>query len=413
MFETLEQQNPDAILGLSIAYRNDSNPNKVDLGVGVYKTENGDTPVMQAVKTAELLQLENEKTKSYISPAGLTEANTALQQLLLGSQHPALINNRVRSLQTPGGCGALRIAAELIVRANPDATVWVSSPTWANHIPLLGSAGLKILEYPYYDYSNHTLEFDAMLAALEQVKAGDLVLLHGCCHNPCGADLNPTQWQRIAAVAKKVGFTPFIDMAYQGFGKGLDEDAYGLRLLATELPELIIASSCSKNFGLYRERTGMLSIIGRNSQQADVTFSNIAQLVRGIYSMPPNHGSAIVATILNDSTLTNDWQKELCAMRERIQSLRSLLVQKLGEKLEKIKAPRNPLQASALHDFSFIENECGMFSFLGLKQEHVQKLINEYGIYMVDSSRINIAGLSHSNIDYVSDAIASVISREI
>lgn len=397
MFETLKAQAADAILGLSIAFRNDSNPNKIDLGVGVYKTDNGTTPVMRAVKAAEAIRLETESSKSYIGPAGSADANTALQQLLFGAGHSALQANRVRSVQTPGGCGALRVAAELIARANPGATVWVSNPTWVNHIPLLGSAGLKIAEYPYYDYDSHSLQFDAMLAALEKVQTGDLVLLHGCCHNPCGADLNREQWQAIAALAKKNGFTPFIDMAYQGFGEGLEADAYGLRLLADELPEVIVASSCSKNFGLYRERAGMLAIVGKNPEQADATFSNIANVVRGNYSMPPAHGSAIVETILSDSDLNQDWQSELSDMRERIQSLRTQLVQKLKD--------RNCRQ-----DFSFIARECGMFSFLGLSKAQVRTLIDKYSIYMVDSSRINVAGLSIHNIDYVADAIVEVLN---
>lgn len=397
MFETLEAQAADAILGLSIAFRNDNNPSKVDLGVGVYKTEDGETPVMRAVKAAESVRLQSETSKSYIGPAGSPAANTALQQLLFGAEHSALKDNRVRSVQTPGGCGALRVAAELIVRANPNATIWVSNPTWVNHIPLLGSAGLTIAEYPYYDYDSHSLQFDAMLTALEQVKAGDLVLLHGCCHNPCGADLNREQWQAIATLAKKNGFTPFIDMAYQGFGESLDADAYGLRLLAEELPEVIVASSCSKNFGLYRERAGMLAIVGATPDQADATLSNIANVVRGNYSMPPAHGSAIVETILGDDKLNQDWQSELAEMRERIQELRVQLVQKLIDK-------------GCTQDFSFIARECGMFSFLGLSKEQVRALIDNYSIYMVDSSRINVAGLSSHNLDYVADAITEVLN---
>lgn len=400
MFESLSTLPADAILGLSIAFRQDTNPHKVDLGVGVYKTEDGETPVMRAVKAAEKIRLDTETSKSYIGPPGSPAANTALQNLLFGENHPALLANRVKSVQTPGGCGALRVAAELIVRANPNATIWVSNPTWVNHIPLLGSAGLAIKEYPYYDYNSHSLMFDKMLATLSEVKRGDLVLLHGCCHNPCGADLNQKQWQAIADLAKTNGFTPFVDMAYQGFGEGLEEDAYGLRLLASELPEVIVASSCSKNFGLYRERAGMLAIVGANAEQAEATFSNITNVVRGIYSMPPAHGSAIVETILNSDSLNSDWQLELTEMRERIQSLRAMLVASLSEKLS---------AAAIDRDFSFIERECGMFSFLGLSKEQVQKLIKDYSIYMVDSSRINVAGLSTHNIDYVANAIVSVL----
>jgi aspartate aminotransferase len=260
MFATLPLLPADPILGLSVAYLQDPNPAKVDLGVGVYKNDAGLTPIMGAVSAAERVRLDRENTKVYTNPAGNLSANEAVTHLILGHQNPVIEQGRVRTIQTPGGCGALRVAAELIQRAKPGASIWVSTPTWANHIPLLGSAGLQLREYPYYDYTRHCIDFEAMLACLREVPAGDLVLLHACCHNPSGADLSREQWGQIADLALERGFIPFIDMAYQGFGEGLEEDSYGPRLLAASLPEVIIATSFSKNFGLYRERAGSLSI---------------------------------------------------------------------------------------------------------------------------------------------------------
>lgn len=398
MFEVLTALPADPILGLSAAYKADTNPKKVDLGVGVYKDEQGNTPVLKAVKQAEVDYHNRETTKAYIGPPGSADANTLLQALIFGSDHPAVADNRVRTIQTPGGCGSLRSAAELIKKANPDATVWVSDPTWANHIPLLGNAGLAIKTYPYYDHATKRVNFSAMMDTLKGVTKGDLVLLHGCCHNPCGADLSQDQWQAIAELAVNNGFTPFIDMAYQGFGEGLDQDAYGIRLMANTVPELLVSSSCSKNFGLYRERAGALSIVYASAADADKGQSNLFSLVRGIYSMPPNHGSAIVETILGNPALTATWHKELSEMRERIKSLRALLNQKLQEK-------------GAEGDFSFIERQSGMFSFLGINKEQVHSLVNDYSIYLVDSSRINIAGISLANVDYLAESIVAVLKK--
>lgn len=398
MFEVLTALPADPILGLSAAYQADNNPHKVDLGVGVYKNEQGFTPILRAVKLAEQEYFNRENTKVYIGPPGSAAANTLLQNLIFGADHAALAAKRVRTIQTPGGCGSLRDAAELIKKANPGATIWVSDPTWANHIPLLGNAGIAIKTYPYYDYASKSVSFDAMMATLANVGKGDLVLLHGCCHNPCGADLNPSQWQAVAALALKNGFTPFIDMAYQGFGEGLDEDAYGVRLMADTVPELIVASSCSKNFGLYRERAGGLSIVYQTASDADKGQSNLLSVVRGMYSMPPNHGSAIIETILGSRTLTTTWHEELSEMRGRIKMLRALLNQKLIEK-------------GAPGDFSFIERQSGMFSFLGINQDQVQRLVRDYSIYLVDSSRINIAGISLTNVDYLAESIVAVLKK--
>jgi len=396
MFENLPQLPADPILGLMDAFRNDSNPNKIDLGVGVYKTEQGATPVLESVKLAERDILELEQTKLYIGPAGAAEFGTAIQSLLLGENHPALADNRVSTLQTPGGCGALRVAAELVKKASPDAVIWVSDPTWGNHIPLLGDTGLQIKTYPYYDVANHGVNFDAMLETLAQAKAGDLVLLHGCCHNPSGADLSQQQWQAVTQLASEKGFTPFIDIAYQGFGTGIEDDAYGVRLMAEQLPELLIASSCSKNFGIYRERVGSVIVIAKNAEQARANGSQLARIVRGIYSMPPSHGAAVVAHILNNDNLRQHWLGELDSMRQRIFQLRGQLLAQLNKK-------------DASSDFSFITQQSGMFSFLDISPAQVQRLRDEFSIYMTGDSRINVAGVNSHNIDYLSSAIVSVL----
>lgn len=397
MFETLPLLPADPILGLSAAFQMDPNPLKVDLGVGVYKNDAGVTPIMAAVAAAERLRLNLENTKAYTHPAGYPGANNAVAALIYGADHRVIADGRIRTIQTPGGCGALRVAAECIQRARPGASIWVSTPTWANHIPLLGSAGLQLREYPYYDYQTHSIDFDAMINTLSQVPAGDLVLLHACCHNPSGADLSPAQWQTIAQLAQTRGFVPFIDMAYQGFGEGLDEDAYGICLLAANLPELIIATSFSKNFGLYRERAGSLSFVFANEIQANAGLSQLLSVTRSLYSMPPAHGSAIVDIILHNTGLTQQWQEELAQMRKRIQNLRGALVNSLN-------------QLQDVQDFSFIAQERGMFSFLGLNLEQVQRLKSESSIYMTDSSRISVAGLTTQNMEYVSKAIAGVLS---
>lgn len=397
MFAALQAYPPDPILRLIAEFRADSRPDKVDLGVGVYKDEQGRTPIMAAVKAAERRILDAEDSKAYIGPAGVPEFNVAIQRLVFGAGHSVLAESRATTVLTPGGCGALRVGAELLKRAAPDTTIWVSDPTWANHIPLLGNAGLRIREYPYYDRQSSSLRFDAMLAALAQAGTGDVVLLHGCCHNPCGADLDAEQWRAVAELAERRGLLPFVDLAYQGLGDGLDADAAGLRLLAERVPELLVASSCSKNFGLYRERVGSLSVVAGHDAAASAAVSHVNNIVRGMYSMPPSHGGAIVAEILGDDALQREWRMELDGMRERINGLRRLLNEQLRER-------------NVARDFSFIERERGMFSFLGLSEAQVARLIADYGLYMVNSSRINVAGISQTNVDYVADALAAVLA---
>ena len=396
MFESIEKRPPDPILGLSAAYNRDPNPDKIDLGVGVYKDEEGKTPVMAAVKEAEQRLWEQEDSKSYIAQAGPEDFLTQTANLLLGSEHSVLQDQRSCTVLAPGGSGALRLAAEFVTNNRPDTTIWVCDPTWANHVPLLGKAGLKLKEFPYYDYDSHQIRFDEMMETLKSAGEGDLVLLHGCCHNPCGADLSRDQWQEVSAAAQIQGFTPFIDLAYQGLGDGLAEDVYGLRLLAEELPELLIASSFSKNFGLYRERVGAVTLVANSVPAVEASASQIVATARELYSVPPTHGASLVGIILDDPALYDKWNLELTGMRDRINGLRNLL----SEKLE---------QAGVDRDFSFIRDEKGMFSFLGLTVEQVQKLVIDHSIYLVNSSRINVAGINQRNIDTLVKAIRSVL----
>jgi aspartate aminotransferase len=395
MFSYLDALPADPLLGLIAAYKKDPNPNKVDLGVGIYRDEGGETPVLEAVKIAEKKLLETESSKAYVGAVGNEAFNHAIAALTLGGAHSALAG-RVKTLQTPGGCGALRVAAELLVRADSKTKLWVSNPTWANHVPLLGNAGLQIQEYRYYDYEGHRLDFEGMLEDLETASEGDVVLLHGCCHNPCGADLSFEQWQLLLKVLQRKRLMPLVDMAYQGFGQGLDDDAYGARLLAANLPELLVCVSCSKNFGLYRERVGAVIVIAETDQQASTAMSHLCSITRGIYSMPPSHGASIVAQILDNAELTGQWHAELSQMRSRIQGVRSGLKQGLS--------------AQFGSRFHFIEGEQGMFSFLGCTPAEVQRLASDYSIYMAGSSRINLAGLNPFNIEYCVDAFTEVIS---
>ncbi len=396
MFESLDALPPDPILGLSLAFKEDPRDNKIDLGVGIYKDESGGTPVMRAIKEAEKAFLGQEQTKAYIPQVGVEAFNDGVMDLVLGAGHPAMADNRVSTVMTPGGTGALRLGAELIRKSTPGARVWVGDPTWANHLPILKGAGLETEIFPYYHKESATVLFDDMLQALDGANAGDAVLIHGCCHNPCGADLDRAQWQKLADLVVAKGLLPFVDLAYQGFGEGLDEDAYGVRLMAEAAPEVLIASSCSKNFGLYRERTGSLTAVAPNADKAAAGQSHIASIARGIYSMPPAHGGFLAGMVLSDEKLRALWLEELTAMRNRMNELRSLFVQKAAAR-------------GVPGDFAFIEKQLGMFSFLGIGKEPIERLRKDFGIYMVGSSRINIAGISHDNIDYLAEALASVL----
>lgn len=395
MFSQLKQRPADPILGLSVKFKADNNLQKIDLGAGIYKDEAGHTPVLACVKAAEKLRFENETSKAYLGSAGSALFNEKIALLNLGN-HKVINENRIRTVSTPGGTGALRVAGEFINTCTPGATIWVSNPTWANHQGVFSAAGLNVKTYPYYDYENKCLDFAGLVQALKDIPKNDAVLFHACCHNPSGMDLNQEQWQEVAEIAKRVGFTPVIDMAYQGFGESLDADAYGLRLMAETLEELIICSSCSKNFGLYRERIGACSIIGKNASSADIISSVLMPVIRVNYSMPPAHGAAIVEAILSSDELTSQWHDELKEMRDRIGGMRHLLVDKLVEN-------------GVSRDFSFITRQNGMFSFLGIDTDQVQRLQDEFGIYMVGSSRISVAAISPANVDYLTQSIAKVL----
>ena len=397
MFERLESVIPDPILGLMAAFRADPDPRKVDLGVGVYRDDHGETPVLEAVRRAESALLARQSTKSYVGPAGNPAFNEAIERLVLGEEHEARLTARVRTVQAPGGCGALRLGAELIRAVSPDSVVYVSTPTWANHSPLLSGSGLKLAPYPYFDPATGGVQFAAMAAALGRLPARAVVLLHACCHNPTGADLSPAQWRELLELVKRRQLLPFIDMAYQGLGEGLEADAYGMRLFSAELPEVLCAVSCSKNFGLYRERTGALQVINETPAAADAAFSHLVRIARGIWSMPPDHGAAIVHGILAEPTLRTSWQAELAAMRQRIQGLRHEVVKQLR-------------QHCPQRDFGFIATQRGMFSFLGIGAQQVRELRERHHVYMTDDSRMNIAGLRAQNLEYFARATAEVLS---
>jgi len=396
MFENLKPVAIDPILGLMVAFKADNRAEKIDLGVGVYQDDRGRTPVMASVKQAESRLMELETTKSYQGMAGDPDYNQRMMELLLGKDHSILSTGRVKSIQAPGGSGALRVGAEVIRRARPESKLWVGIPTWPNHIPLLGSAGFDIKQYPYYDMDARQVDTEKMMETLRQVPVGDLVLLHGCCHNPTGADLTNEQWDSIADLALERGFIPFIDTAYQGLGNGLDQDAYGMRMMAERLPEVIIASSCSKNFGLYRERTGSITFIAETSEQADIVVSQAMSTARSIYSMPPAHGALLVSMVLGDPQLRSQWEAELEEVRLRIKSMRNLLCDSLENN-------------AAGMDFSHIKRQNGMFSFLGITTPQLQRLRTEFGIYIVSSTRINLAGVNSNNIEHLTQSLLTVL----
>jgi aspartate aminotransferase len=394
LFQELKQLSPDSILGLMANYRADSSPSKVDLGVGVYRDLSGNTPVLACVRRAEQEVLAAQTTKSYVGAAGREEFNRAVEELVLGDAHTARRDRRARTVQAPGGCGALRLGAELIRAAAPSVTVHVSDPTWGNHTPLLGSSGLRLERYPYYDSAASRLRFDSMIERLDRAAPGDVVLLHACCHNPSGADLDAAQWQTVAGLLKRRRLVPFLDLAYQGFAVDLDADAAGVRLVVETVPESLVAISYSKNLGLYRERVGALILIGENETRADAMLSHVLQIARGIYSMPPDHGAAIAAHIFANPALKKEWIGELAVMRTRINEMRALLAAELR-------------RATGTGAFDFIRTQHGMFSLLGVPPQVVDRLRDGHHIYMTQDSRMNLAGIMPHNAAYVAGAIAA------
>ena len=391
MFEALKPQVPDQILQLIQMYKDDLRAAKIDLGVGVYKDATGLTPVMRAVKAAEKLLWETEVTKTYTGLAGEPAFNLAAARMILGDSVPM---DRVASVATPGGTGAIRQALELIKLASPEATVWLSNPTWPNHPSIIKYLGMKMAEYRYFDAETCGIDFHGLITDLGRVAPGDVVLLHGCCHNPTGANLNAVEWAAVADVLEARGAIPFIDLAYQGFGDGLEEDAAATRMIAARFPQVLIAASCSKNFGIYRERTGILIALSDVKQRATVQ-GNLAFLNRQNFSFPPDHGARLVTMILEDDALRADWKAELEEVRLNMLSLRHSLADALRD-------------ATGSDRYGFIAQHRGMFSRLGLTPEQVVTLRVEHGIYMVGDSRINIAGLNAHTVPILAAAIATV-----
>ncbi|MTD26596.1 amino acid aminotransferase [Erwinia sorbitola] len=396
MFERIAAAPADPILGLADLFRADDRPNKINLGIGVYKDETGKTPVLTSVKKAEQYLLENETTKNYLSIDGIADFGRCTQELLFGADSALISNHRARTAQTPGGTGALRIAADFIATQTSAKRIWVSNPSWPNHKNVFAAAGLEVCEYDYYDAARHALDFDGLLNSLSAAQAGDIVLFHGCCHNPTGIDPTAAQWAQLAEMSLAKGWLPLFDFAYQGFARGLEEDAEGLRAFAASHQELIVCSSYSKNFGLYNERVGAFTLVAADAAVVDTAFSQVKATIRANYSNPPAHGAAVVATILGNSALRALWEQELTSMRERIQRMRQLFVNTLQEK-------------GAQGDFSFIINQNGMFSFSGLTKDQVIRLRDEFGVYAVNSGRVNVAGMTPDNMSPLCEAIVAVL----
>ena len=397
MFENLAPRPADAIMALMEQCKADTRPEKIDLGVGVYKNAAGETVILDSVKQAEELWGREETTKSYVGTVGNQNFCQDMLELMLGKDNPAITEGRIGAAQAAGGSGALRLGAELLAVVAPDATVWTSTPTWANHIPLISSAGLKMDKYPYYNRETLGVDFEDMLSHLNDNAArGDIVLLHGCCHNPTGADLSPAQWDRLADFMLERGLTPYVDLAYFGLGRGMEEDTYGLRKLVATVPEVLLAASCSKNFALYRERVGLIAAITATPDKAAIARSQFGAIQRKIISMPPDHGAAIVTRILRDETLRKLWVSELDEMRGRMLSLRALMSDAL-----------NVQGGEAMS--AAIKNQNGMFSTLPLSQAQAEALRSDHAVYLMNSGRINIAGANRDNIPRLAEAILKVL----
>ncbi len=396
MFEKISAAAPDPILGLNDEFNADTRTAKINLGVGVYKDAAGNTPILPSVKKAEAKLLEHEKTKSYLGIAGTADYALAVQKLLFGNDSLIIADKRAHTAQAPGGTGALRIAAEFIKRQIGDVTIWVSEPTWANHIGIFEAAGLKISRYGYYDEKTKDIDFDTVVSDLEDAKAGDVLLVHGCCHNPTGIDPDNTQWTQLANLCANKQLLPLFDFAYQGFARGIEEDAEGLRIFTEHCDEILVASSFSKNFGIYNERTGAFTVVAKTADIANTVFSQLKSIIRVIYSNPPAHGGAVVTTILTDEELRAEWEAEVEAMRNRILAMRKLFVETLQQK-------------GVAMDFNFIERQNGMFSFSGLSTEQVIKMREDSAVYAVNSGRFNVAAMTEGNMDALCEAIANVV----
>ena len=386
----------DPILGVTEAFVADANPRKVNLGVGVYYDDNGKIPLLECVRHAESERLKAAPPRGYLPIDGLATYDRAVQELVFGKDSSPLLEKRIVTVQALGGTGGLRVGADFLKRISPEAQVWISEPSWENHRQLFEAAGFTVRNYPYYDSASRGVDFPAMLRALGELPAGAVVVLHACCHNPTGADLSPQQWEQVLATVQARGLVPFLDLAYQGFADGLDADAFAARLFAGATSPVFLSSSFSKSFSLYGERVGALSVVTGSAEEALRVLSQLKRIVRTNYSNPPTHGGQIVATVLGSPQLTSLWDREVGAMRERIKAMRKLLVDKIHSR-----APGT--------DFGFVLKQRGMFSYSGLTKDQVRRLRDEYSIYAIDTGRICVAALNSKNVDYVADAIASVI----
>ncbi|MFC6840840.1 aromatic amino acid transaminase [Xanthomonas theicola] len=394
-FANVEQIPGDPILGLTEVYNADSRPTKVNLGVGIYYDESGRIPLLRAVQQIEQQLAQDAKPRGYLPIDGLPAYDLATQKLLFGADSPLLAAGRVATSQTVGGSGALRVGADLLKKLLSNATIAISNPSWENHRAVFSAAGFEVVDYTYFDAATHGLNFDGMLADLHKLAPGAVVLLHACCHNPTGADLTREQWRTVAALLKERQLFPFVDIAYQGFDKGIDADAYAVRLLAEAgVDSYVVASSYSKSFSLYGERVGALSVVSATAAESKAVQSQVKRIIRTIYSSPSTHGAALVAGVLNSPELRAMWEQELTEMRERIHALRAGMVQKLA--------------ALGAPEFGFIQQQAGMFSYSGLSKAQVDRLREEFGIYAVGTGRICVAALSRNNLDYVTRAVAAV-----
>ncbi|HEX5471672.1 MAG TPA: amino acid aminotransferase [Lacipirellulaceae bacterium] len=396
MFEQIQPAPRDPILGLTESFREDPNPKKINLSVGVYQDSTGKTPILESVRRAGQLVLERQKSMSYLPIDGSRTYATAVQRLMFGEGHQVQSSGRAATSHTPGGTAALRVAADLIHKQFPKATVWLTQPTWPNHPQIFAAAGVPTKSFPYFDAETNGLAFDQAMSAMQDIPSGDVILLHGCCHNPTGIDPAPDQWAKLADRAYDRGLLPLLDFAYQGFADGIHADAVGLRAFARPEAELIVCSSFSKNFGLYCERVGALTVVAKDKAAADTVQSQVKYCIRANYSNPPAHGAELVTTVLDDGELRSLWEKEVAQMRNRINGMRELLVKTLEAK-------------GVPGDYSFITRQRGMFSFSGLTPSQVEALKQKYSIYIVGSGRINVAGITEQNVEPLCEAIAEVV----
>ena len=398
MWKDIEAAPADAILGLTEAFKKDTNPKKVNLGVGVYKDDDGATPILDCIKKAERLLVDQQSTKGYLPIPGDAEYGLGVQKLLFGEDNDVIQSKRASTIHSPGGTGGLRVGADLIKKFKPEAKIWVSTPTWANHKGIFTAAGFLIEDYPYYDQDTKNVDFEAMYEALKKVPSGDVVLLHVCCHNPTGVDLSPEQWDAVVDLASSCGWLPFLDFAYQGFGDSMESDRLPIEKFAKAGIDFLVASSFSKNFALYNERTGALTIVSPNAEESSIAMSHVKKIIRVNYSNPPAHGGLAARTVLTDNDLYKEWINEVAGMRDRIKDMRVAFVQGLKKR-------------GVTQDFSYIVDQRGMFSFSGLNDDIVNWLQKEKSIYIVKGGRINVAGLTTNNIDYVCDAIAEALNK--